>query len=43
VDDDAVAGVDDTLQGTGGEQDLAAMAGAVDVEHAGNGTGKVDR
>jgi hypothetical protein len=39
VDDDIVAGVDDTLHGTGGEQDLAAMAGAVDVENAAHGTG----
>jgi hypothetical protein len=39
VDDDAVAGVDGTLHGTGGEQDLAAMAGAVDVEHAAHRTG----
>jgi len=40
VDDDTVAGVDETFHGAGGEQDPAVMAGAVDVEHAAYGTAK---
>ena len=38
VDDDTVTGVDETFDGAGCEQDPAAMAWAVDVEHAGHGT-----
>lgn len=34
MNDDAVAGVVQAFDGTGGEQDAAAMAGAVDGEHA---------
>ena len=39
VDDDAVTGVDEPFDGAGGQQDTAAMSGAVDVEHAAHGTG----
>jgi hypothetical protein len=42
VDDDTVTRVDETFDGAGGEQDPAAMAGAVDIEHAVHRTDKVD-